>query len=56
MEGEAGLSPHMGAYLGVDPGASGGIAMVHIGQAEAWAIKGLTERDLSDRHCQRKLA
>ena len=37
-----------GAYLGVDPGASGGIAMVRIGQAEAWGIKGLTERDLSD--------
>ncbi len=38
----------MGAYLGVDPGASGGIAMVDGDLAQVWAFKKLTERDISD--------
>ena len=38
----------MSAYLGIDPGQSGGIALVNMVQAETWPIRKLTERDISD--------
>ena len=33
----------MSAYLGLDPGLSGGIALVNGQQAETWTLQSMTE-------------
>ena len=40
--------PNYYSYVGIDPGASGAIAVVHGDWARAWKFKGLTNRGIKD--------